>query len=177
MAQCDANRCCGYFPALAGQQGIESDLPCSRQFGSALPKVEMEGMHLSFNFLRISLLQQQGDFPFHLDSDVATALTGDISTLNQRAVWRLLLNLNASHPRQFAYLDLQADASELRFGQGYVHYALAEIPSGALQTIRLLPRSGSIIHGVLFCANRVLHTGQDDENGHFVAAYGCEMPI
>lgn len=37
-------------------------------------------------------------------------------------------------------------------------------------------RSGSRIAGLLFAANLVLHSGVDDEGGHFVAAYGIDAP-
>jgi hypothetical protein len=35
-------------------------------------------------------------------------------------------------------------------------------------------RRGSRVAGLLFAANRVLHSGVDDAGGHFVAAYGID---
>jgi hypothetical protein len=35
-------------------------------------------------------------------------------------------------------------------------------------------RRGSTVHGLLFASNLVLHSGVDDEHGHFIAAYGLE---
>ena len=36
------------------------------------------------------------------------------------------------------------------------------------------PRHGASVHGLAFVSNRVLHSGVDDESGHFIAAYGME---
>lgn len=35
-------------------------------------------------------------------------------------------------------------------------------------------RRDSTVHGLVFASNLVLHSGVDDEHGHFVAAYGIE---
>jgi hypothetical protein len=36
------------------------------------------------------------------------------------------------------------------------------------------PRYGASVNGLVFVSNRVLHSGVDDERGHFIAAYGRE---
>lgn len=36
---------------------------------------------------------------------------------------------------------------------------------------------GTTVHGLAFASNRVLHSGLDDEHGHFIAAYGLETAV
>jgi hypothetical protein len=90
-ATLDRDGCCGYFPALEGVDGIDCDLPACRAFAMGLPVINYGGTEYRFNFLRLSFKQQSIDPAYHLDSDAATALSGDITTLRQRRVERLLL--------------------------------------------------------------------------------------
>jgi hypothetical protein len=76
----DANGCCGYFPAMSEVAGIDDDLPASRCLAESMPVVEIDGRSLHFSFVRLSLVKQLGDSPFHLDSDASTALTGSIAS-------------------------------------------------------------------------------------------------
>ncbi len=78
----DRDRCCGYFPALAGMSGIRTELPACGVFAEVLPEISNGGITYRFNFLRLSLVCQSADPVFHLDSDAATALTGDVGSLN-----------------------------------------------------------------------------------------------
>lgn len=172
----DANGCYGYFPGMRGLADIDSDLPHSQAFAEAVPTITIGDKALGFNFVRTSLVQQRGDAPFHLDSDAATALTGDVGTLGSRLVWRLLLNLSGVHPRTLAYLDANIDTVRLSNEGGYIHCE-DKAAAATARTHTIAPRAGRLVSGVLFCANRVLHTGRDDENGHFVAGYGCEQPV
>jgi hypothetical protein len=75
----DRNRCCGYFPALTGKSGIRTELPACRVFAETLPAISHAGITYRFNFLRLSLVCQSADPAFHLDSDAAFALTGDVA--------------------------------------------------------------------------------------------------
>lgn len=173
-AALDRDGCCGYFPALEGVHGIDCDLPACRAFAMSLPVIDHGGVEYRFNFLRLSSRQQSADPAYHLDSDAATALSGDVTTLRARRVQRLLLNLSARGGRTLHYLnvdsscvDLVADGSYVRVAdpQGLVDHSLtANIPS----------RRGSHVAGLLFAANVVLHSGVDDVSGHFVGAYGVD---
>ncbi len=173
-AETDANHCYGYFPAMKGTGSINTDLPESRAFAGAVPRLEVGGKRLTFNFIRLSLIQQHGDSPFHLDSDAATALTGDTATISKRLVWRLLLNLNDKHVRTLSYLDADTSSVDLTNSDGYIHCKDERLTEKVERSIAIPPRTGQQAHGVLFCASRVLHTGRDDEFGHFVTGYGCE---
>jgi hypothetical protein len=172
----DANKCWGYFPAMKGKSSIDTDLPISAGFADGIPQLEVDGKSLRFNFVRLSLIQQTGTSPFHLDTDAATALTGDTSTLSKRLVWRLLLNLNDKHTRTLSYLDLDSTKIPLLDDGGYLHCDASLVHEGIIRRIVIPPRKGSKASGVLFCASRVLHTGQDDQFGHFVTGFGCEEP-
>jgi hypothetical protein len=160
-ARADDHRCWGYFPSLTGRPGIHADLPACRDFASVLPEIIAADVHYRFNFIRLSLRCQSQQPAYHLDSDAATALTGDLATLAQRRVGRLLLNLSTTEERNLYYLDLDVSAARPA--------VRAAIP----------PRSGQTAHGICFVANHVLHSGVDGPNGHFVAAYGydCLIPV
>jgi hypothetical protein len=173
-AALDQNRCCGYFPALRGVRGIDTDLPACRGFGARLPSIVHCGVQYRFNFLRLSRIQQRVDPAFHLDSDAATALTGDVTTLRQRRVVRLLLNLSSQWERALHFLDVDPHCVDLVSDGSYVRVA---DPRGLIEravTLIIPARSGSRVAGLLFAANSVLHSGVDGVGGHFVAAYGID---
>lgn len=173
----DPNRCCGYFPELAGAAAIISDLPACRAFAARLPQVRHGRDRYQFNFLRLSLVQQSADASYHLDSDAAIALTGDVATINGREIRRRLLNLSAHGERRLHYLDLDPDSVELAVDGSYVRVADPEAVRGHGVIATIPRRRGSTVHGLVFTSNRVLHSGVDDEHGHFVAAYGIETGV
>jgi hypothetical protein len=173
-AHADAQRCWGYFPALAGCRGIHADLPACREFASAMPEMSVAGARYRFSFIRLSLRCQSQRAAYHLDSDAATALTGDPATLSERLVGRVLLNLSAVAERRLHYLDLDVSAVALTSDGSYVR-ATHQAQSGCHSRCAIVPaRSGRTVHGVAFVANRVLHSGVDGARGHFVAAYGYD---
>lgn len=176
-ARTDAFGCWGYFPSLAGRPGIRTDLRACHQFASALPQINAAGTIFRFNFLRLSLRCQSTQPTFHLDTDAATALTGDPATLRRRLVGRLLLNLSTTTVRSLHYLDLDASSAALICEGSYVRVAdhmVADAEHARLAAIP--PRSGTFVHGISFLANQVLHSGVDGPHGHFVAAYGYDVP-
>jgi len=169
FAKKDDNKCWGYFPALSEKnRGLKSASLLHKE----QPSITIEAKTFDLNFIRLSLMQQKGASPYHMDSDSKTALTGDVATINSRLVWRLLLNLSREHSRTLGYLDLDTSKVRLTTEGGYIHYTGETLPHE--KTVVLMPRTESQVHGVLFCASRVLHTGKDDKNGHFVAGYGLE---
>jgi hypothetical protein len=171
----DVDKCCGYFPALEGADGIVSDLPACRMFAAEVPRITHGGSVYHFNFLRLSLVQQSAGPEFHLDSDASTALTGDAATIRQRHVLRMVLNLSAVSQRALHYLDIDSQSIELIAREGYVRAALTESLVDKVLTAVIPPRRGAAVHGLVFVSNRVLHSGVDDESGgHFIAAYGME---
>jgi hypothetical protein len=128
-----------------------------------------------FNFLRLSLVQQSSEPEFHLDSDAATALTGDAHTVCQRRVLRMVLNLSATSHRALHYLDVDSGSIELIVRGGYVRAAPTEWLDEDVLTAVIPPRHGALVYGLVFVSNRVLHSGVDDASGHFIAAYGIEI--
>jgi hypothetical protein len=173
-AALDRDGCCGYFPALEGVDGMDCDLPACRAFAVGLPVIAYDGAEYRFNFLRLSLRQQSVDPAYHLDSDAATALSGDIRTLRQRRVSRLLLNLSTRAARTFHYLDVDSSSVELVADGSYVCAAEPQGLADQAVTATIPPRGGSYVAGLLFAANWVLHSGVNDASGHFVAAYGID---
>ena len=182
-AQADANRCWGYFPSLTGRPGIHAALPACRDFADAMPEVAGAGAPYRFNFLRLSLggskcvAAASAQPSYHLDSDAATALTGDPATLDQRDVGRVLLNLSPIGERTLHYLDLDVSATVLIHEGAYVCPADPTAPAGHAARATIPPRSGRVVHGIRFVANRVLHSGVDGPHGHFVAAYGYDIIV
>ncbi len=172
-AQADGNRCWGYFPTLTGRPGIHVDLPACRDFASAMPEVVGADANYQFNFIRLSLARQSSQPAYHLDSDAATALTGDTATLDQREVGRILLNLSAHEERSLHYLDLDVSTTALTHEGSYVRAADGAVARYAVRAV-IPPRSGRTVHGINFVANQVLHSGVDGPGGHFVAAYGYD---
>jgi hypothetical protein len=173
-AALDQNGCCGYFPALMDVPEIDSDLPACRALEARWPSIWHGGAEYRFNFVRLSLTQQSADPVFHLDSDAATALGGDVTTLRDRRVARLLLNLSSRSERALHFLDVEPHCVELVSDGSYVR---AADPRGLMEralTMVVPARRGSWVTGLLFAANLVLHSGVDEIDGHFVAAYGID---
>jgi hypothetical protein len=171
----DRDRCCGYFPALAGMSGIRTELPACGVFADVLPEISHGGMSYRFNFLRLSLVCQSADPAFHLDSDAATALTGDVGSLNEREVLRLLLNLSSQDERVLHYLDVDPRTINLSAAGAYVRAGDPERLQTRARVAIIPPRIGTTVRGLTFASNRVLQSGVDGEHGHFIAAYGTEM--
>lgn len=174
-AKGDKNKCFGYFPGMR-KDDISHDLPACKNFAVKLPQLIIEGRQFDFNFMRLSLIKQEGTSPYHLDTDAATALTGDIETLGDRLVWRLLINMHEHSSRTLGYLNVDPTSTLLDDDGSYVHCVDQEAEKQSARSISIPPRQGTAVHGVLFCASRVLHTGKDDNDGHFVMGYGCEEP-
>jgi hypothetical protein len=174
----DEHRCWGYFPSLTGRPGIHTDLPACRDFATALPEIVAAGVTYQFNFIRLSLRCQSLQPAYHLDSDAATALTGDPATVHERLVGRILLNLSATEERHLYYLDLRAGAATLAREGSYVRASDPGQVGRHAMRATIPPRSGSLVHGIAFLANHVLHSGVDGPRGHFIAAYGydCREP-
>jgi hypothetical protein len=173
-AALDRDRCCGYFPALEGVHGIDCDLPACRAFATNLPVINYGGTEFRFNFLRLSSKQQSVDPAYHLDSDAATALSGDLTTIRRRRVERLLLNLSSRNERTLHYLDVDSRCVDLVADGSYVRVADPRRLAHHARTATIPPRRGSHVAGLLFAANLVLHSGVDGISGHFVGAYGID---
>jgi hypothetical protein len=173
-ANADGDRCCGYFPALRGVEGIDCDLPACRAFAASLPLIECDGTRYRFNFLRLSLRRQSTDPAYHLDSDAATALSGDVRTLGRRRIERLLLNLSSRSERTLHYLDVDSDTVELLACGSYVRAANPGGLDDYACSAKIPRRRGALVAGLRFAANVVLHSGVDDLSGHFIGAYGRE---
>jgi hypothetical protein len=173
-AQADDCRCWGYFPSLTGRPGIHTDLPACQRFASSLPEITTAGANYEFNFIRLSLHCQSPQPAYHLDSDAATALTGDPATLGRRRVGRILLNLSTTQDRSLYYLDLDVSTVVLTWQGSYVRAADQTLAEQHGVHTAIPPRSGTIVRGISFVASHVLHSGVDGPHGHFVAAYGYD---
>lgn len=176
-ARGDRDGCCGYFPTLAGVDGILSELPACIAFARWLPTINYAGAEYRFSFLRLSLVQQSVEPAFHLDSDADTALTGDAASLAEREVLRLLINLSTRSDRALHYLDVDPWSISLEVQGSYVRAANPARLHRYARTATVPRRRGSTVRGVAFISNRVLHSGVDDADGHFVAAYGAEALV
>lgn len=173
-AAADEFKCFGYFPGMQSKADLEYSLPACEKFAEVLGRLTVENKAFDFSFLRMSLIQQQGLASYHVDSDPSAALTGDVKMVEQHLIWRLLLNLNVAHHRNTAYLDVDVSAVELTNTNGYIHLAETAVPEDRRKHVTIPARKGLTVSAALFCASRVLHAGQDDEFGHFVAGYGKE---
>ena len=109
-----------------------------------------------------------------MDSDAATALTGDVGSLYEREVLRLLLNLSSEEERVSHYLDVDPRTTDLVAEGPYVRAKDSERLRTRARVAVIPPRLGTTVHGLAFASNRVLHSGLEGERGHFIAAYGVE---
>jgi hypothetical protein len=160
-------------PVASGRSRDQWRSAC-QAFARGLPLISHGGAEYRFSFLRLSLTQQTADPAYHLDSDTASALGGDVATLKQRRVMRLLLNLSLKSERTAHYLDVDSWSVELVAEGSYVRAGDPGKLSTRALTAVIPARRGSHIAGLLFAANLVLHSGVDDAGGHFVAAYGTD---
>lgn len=176
-ARVDRDRCCGYFPSLAGVSGILSDLPACGEFAASLPQITCAGAVYRFNFLRLSLVRQSADPAYHLDSDADSAITGEVAMLSRRRIGRLLLNLSERVDRTLHYVDVDPWSVELAAEGSYLCAAQPAALRPYARIMRIPARRGSTVHAVAFASNMVLHSGVDDRNGHFVAAYGIDANV
>ena len=170
----DANKCMGYFPGLKKSplaKAVDFDFPSCREFAEAFPSVQLGNETFMFNFVRMSLVRQAGDFPFHLDTDAASAMGGTEQTIATKEVWRILLNMSDTGSRKLEYIDQPSEDFEIEFHKGYLHTPDKEALN-FVRSVDLLPRRGDTVSAVVLCASKVLHTGRDDDKGHFVAGYG-----
>jgi hypothetical protein len=176
-AAIDQNRCAGFFPSLSGVPDIDCDFPSCRELMHLVPEIEHEGRAYRFNFMRLPLVCQASEPTWHIDSDAATALTGWNVNPADRLIHRLLLNLSETRERVLTYLDVDVLRIDLIQDGGYIRPAKTESPGGKALSISVPAREGPVVHGISFVSNRILHSGRDDEDGHFVAAYGFECSI
>jgi hypothetical protein len=135
---------------------------------------QLRASEVPLSFVRLSLVQQSADPTFHLDSDAATALTGEVADLADRRVSRLLINLSTRNERALHYLDVDPGSVALEVEGSYVRAANPARLRRSSRIATIARRSGSRVHGLAFTSNLVLHPGVDDASGHFVAAYGTE---
>jgi hypothetical protein len=175
-AATDDNRCAGFFPTLSAVPGIESDFPSCRDLMRLVPEIEHESRAYRFNFIRLSLVCQASQPAWHIDSDAATALTGGDVSPASRLIHRLLLNLSGTRERVVAYLDVDVLTAGLVQDGGYIRPARSETALGTARRVSIPVREEAVVHGISFVSNRIFHSGQDDTEGHFVAAYGFELP-
>lgn len=184
-AEADPYKCWGYFPFMArltignglphmDRRPLDHNLPASQNFVREVPEVTVQSHTLFFNFMRLSLVKQMPvmDSPYHLDGDAGTGITGKPDRLPESFVWRCVLNLSSEHSRTLSYLTVAPSELELVTKDGYSYCPNDQIEPEMIGNAVIEPRQGDQASGVFFCASRILHTGRDDDNGHFIAAYG-----
>jgi hypothetical protein len=170
------SRCYGYFPDVK-EEGVRRDLPACEAFADNLPTVQVNGQYLGFNFLRMSLVKQEAKAHFHIDTDLASGFGGERRYVLTRRVWRLILNLSSVNDRRIAYSSQHPESIPLVDEDGYVHCPSGYIDERAMTILSIRPRVRDTIYGALLCVSQVLHSGQDDELGHFVASYGEDRRV
>ncbi len=166
----DPNGCYGYFPDGQGLKG--EGLFHSRYFEFCMPHLDLWQGKFSFSFLRLSLVQQESLYGLHLDANAGTGL-GESNASTKRS-WRSILNLG-SYVRRLVYSIQDPTEADLE-DKGSIRIAHS-LDHRKLRTMLIPPREKHIAHGIIFCASHVLHGGEDDENGHFIASYGLEEAI
>jgi hypothetical protein len=134
---------------------------------------------LQLAFIRLCLRDFRGKEHggFHVDIDTGSAFVGDARNDGTRNIAKLLLNLHPTEPRELRYLG--KNLSELAaMGVVYRRDSYRGIPADQLppeadiRSVNIPPLQGAVLHGLVFFADLVAHTGIDREKGHFLAGYG-----
>lgn len=172
----DPDNCFGYFPGFREEA---QTLVASNRLADDIPTVEAGNMLFTHNFFRLSTVPQPSIYPYHIDSDAETAISGSFDALEGSIVWRALFNLSGDKDRDVAYLDISvADAIRqgmLRVEAGYMAYT--GVVNQHEKVLTIPRRQPGLMHGAIFAANRVFHGGRDGIDGHFVAGYGSVEAI
>lgn len=164
------NSCHGFFPDHF--EDAAEGLPESAAFATAFPGFMVKNMNLTFSWLRLSLVPHTPLAPFHLDGDSKTGFTDEPDP--DRRAWRLVLNLDAEHDREFGFSPIDPWSVPLRLESGYYR---AEAVNTGDREVEVIPhRRGRIVHGVLACVSQLLHVGVEGTHGSFLASYGFEEP-
>lgn len=84
------------------------------------------------------------------------------------------MNVSSRAARAPHYLDVDPYSVELIADGSYVRAADPRGLADRVLTAVIPPRHGSAVCGLRLASNFVLHSGVDDADGHFIAAYGSE---
>lgn len=174
----------GYFPQHP-DQGFVNHIPlphCQALDALLLEKVLQANnvfADLELAFIRLCLRDIRGKEHggFHVDIDSGSAFVGDAQNDGTRNICKLLLNLHPSEPRELQYLANSLDelaAMGVTYRRdSYLGVPKHQLPEGVLiRSFSVPPREQGVLHGLVFWADLVPHTGVDHEHGHFLAGYG-----
>lgn len=166
----DRDLCMGYFPAIQGQ-GESADLPHCRELAESLPHIQISnGLPLGFDWLRLSLKKQPKKAPYHLDLSRGTGMS---SVEGAKRITRLLLNFSPDFSRKIGYLVVDPLDAPLKADNGFRIYD-GDPPSRAARTLIIPPRQRGMVFGAIIEVTNVLHSGIEEEDGHFLASYSTE---
>ena len=163
----DETGCYGYFPGV-NFPGVEHNLPASIALADAVPKVQVEELVASFSWLRFAVTPQFGYGEFHLDANSGSGV-GDMS---EKTCWRVVVNLS-TEPRALRYLNVDPTSIDLK-NVGNHRYSEGVLPDEYKARLDIPGHSRKGFFGAVLAVNRVLHSGADTEQGHFLASYGVE---
>jgi hypothetical protein len=168
--------CYGYFPDLFDREGINSNLSAASRFADRYPIVKINNVPFKFSFLRVSVRPQPTQSgKMHVDSNVQSGLSYDSSTVpSEGPAWRAHFNLSNEFSKVLDY-SVQAPTLINATPENGITYYWTH--PAARRSIEIVKRHKRLAHGVLFCANRVVHGANNRAAiGEFVASYGYEQP-
>ena len=163
------DKCWGYF--------FESDrdsLPVTHTLATRLQQIVSDKYDdFEFSFIRWSGKRQRplvGD-NLHLDSNSKTGI-GKVDSHVE--AWRILINLDEKLKRSVSYSKVMPDSNKIMQDKGL---RTSNLKDSDKDSAILEPISGNTAHGLVFCASEVFHGGDDDENGHFLLAFGVDREV
>lgn len=181
----DGDKCWGYFPQHPDKEFISRyDLPkCKKLEAEILGYLKKFPVFesLQTSFIRMSNgLTYRNHGGLHLDVDAGSAYVGDADNYDGSAyIIKIALNAHRSEGRAFFYLDTPIPELREKFGidYSYTEYRplpLEAVPEGLeVKSGIIPPRTDTHIYANVFIANRVPHSGNDRDDGHFLLAFAA----
>lgn len=167
MAARQAQGSWGYFPHdIPDVHGLTASVA----FVNANSHLTIADRNLPFSWLRVAVQKQTALQPLHLDGDPGAGFTRTIDP--SRRIWRAVMNLSTQHERVFGFSLTDPWSRSMKLDHGYFY--LEDEDPEMVQKVVIPPREGRLAHGLLVCVSQLLHTGIDDEHGHFLVSYAAD---
>ncbi len=130
---------------------------------------------LRLAFIRLAISEPQSSFGgLHIDASAGIDhLPPKHPRAQSNSILRVLINLY-SESRELQYSPEDVDSLRAKgIDIPKDHYKIIELPQGTeLRSYFVRPREASVVHGVMFESNTILHAGRTNQKGHFLLSYG-----
>lgn len=147
-----------------------------RRFIEDVPELEWASKTLRCQFLRLSVAGQPAS-AYHLAASGDRQQRVTVASVNKRLIWKLLINLSSVHHARLNFLNVDPFSLSLQVGERSLFCDAGQLHSFMRHKASIPLRDGIAVHGLLFCASRVLHSDAFDKQEQFIAGFGCEEAL